>query len=116
VGLVDPRLPDGDGVALARRLVELAPDAQIIFLTGFATIESAAAAVRAGAWAYLVKPCSTPDLLLAVEQAVRQVEHIEEKRELMGRASLAEKLAAVGTLAGRPAAGGQEPRDRRGPP
>jgi len=98
VGLVDLRLPDGDGVALTRRLRELAPDAQMILLTGFATIESAAAAVRAGAWAYLVKPCSTPRLLLSVEQAVRQIEHLEERRELVRRARLAAKLAAIGTL------------------
>jgi two-component system, NtrC family, sensor histidine kinase HydH len=56
------------------------------------------AAVRAGAWAYLMKTCSTPDLLVAVEQAIRQIEHLEEKRELMSRARVAEKLAAIGTL------------------
>ena len=98
VALVDVRLPDGDGVSLAKRLRELAPDAQVIMLTGFATMESAVAAVRAGAWAYLMKPCSTPDLLVAVEQAVRQIEHVEERRELMSRARIAEKLAAIGRL------------------
>jgi signal transduction histidine kinase len=98
VGLVDVRLPDGDGVALAAELRELQPDAQIIMLTGFATTESAVAAVRAGAWAYLVKPCSPPDLLVAVEQALRQVVHLEERRHLARRARVAEKLAAIGTL------------------
>ncbi len=98
VALVDVRLPDGDGVAFAGRLREVAPDAQVIMLTGHATIESAVAAVRAGAWAYLMKPCSTPNLLVAVEQAVRQVEHLEERNELMRRTRVAEKLAAIGTL------------------
>jgi signal transduction histidine kinase len=98
VALVDVRLPDGEGTALAPRLRELAPDAQVILLTGFATLESAVAAVRAGAWAYLLKPCATPDLLLAVEQAIRQVRVLEERRELQRRAQVAEKLAAVGTL------------------
>ena len=98
VALVDLRLPDGDGTTLATRLRELAPDGQVIFLTGFATVESAIAAVRAGAWAYLVKPCAPRDLLLAVEQAVRLVVSIEEKRELQRRAQIAEKLATIGTL------------------
>jgi signal transduction histidine kinase len=98
VGLVDVRLPDGDGVALAAELRQLVPDAQIIMLTGFATTESAVAAVRAGAWAYLLKPCSTPDLLVAVEQATRQLAHVEERRQLARRARVAEKLAAIGTL------------------
>jgi signal transduction histidine kinase len=99
VALVDVRLPDGDGATLARQLKERMPDSEVILLTGFATLESAVAAVRAGAWAYLIKPCSTDDLLLAVRQAVRQVVHHEEKRRLARRAQVAEKLAAVGTLA-----------------
>src|SRR5262249_36833579 len=73
VALVDVKLPDGDGTELTARLHEVAPDAQVILLTGFATLESAMAAVRAGAWAYLLKPCAPPDLLLTVEQAARQV-------------------------------------------
>jgi signal transduction histidine kinase len=54
--------------------------------------------VRSGAFAYLVKPCSTPDLLLTIEQAMRQVRLHGEKRELSRRAQVAEKLAAVGTM------------------
>ncbi|MGC3998728.1 MAG: ATP-binding protein [Anaeromyxobacter sp.] len=98
VALVDLKLPDGDGTALAPRLKELSPDGQVVLLTGFATLESAMAAVRAGACAYLVKPCATHELLLTVEQALRQVRLHEEKRELARRAQTAEKLAAVGTM------------------
>jgi len=56
------------------------------------------AAVRAGACAYLVKPCDTEELLVTVEQAMRQVRLHAEKRELARRAQVAEKLAAVGTM------------------
>jgi two-component system sensor histidine kinase HydH len=98
VALVDLRLPDGDGNDLAPRLKDHAPDGQVVLLTGYATLESAVAAVRAGACAYLVKPCATHDLLLAVEQAMRQVRLHVEKRELSRRAQTAEKLAAVGTM------------------
>lgn len=98
VALVDLKLPDGDGTALTERLRVEHPDAAIVMLTGNATVETAVAAVRAGAFAYLVKPCSTPDLLLTLEQALRQVRLQSEKRELSRRASVAEKLAAVGTM------------------
>jgi signal transduction histidine kinase len=98
VALVDLRLPDGDGNSLAPQLKELAPEGEVVLLTGFATLESAVAAVRAGACAYLVKPCATQDLLVAVEQAMRQVRLHHEKRELSRRAQMAEKLAAVGTM------------------
>ncbi len=98
LALVDLRLPDGDGIDLASRLKVRYPESEVILLTGFATVESAAAAVRSGAWAYLLKPCATPELLLAVEQALRQVRLHAEKRELSRRAQVAEKLAAVGTM------------------
>lgn len=98
VALVDVRLPDGEGTALVKRLKEASPDVETILLTGYGTVESAADAVRAGACAYLLKPCATPELLLTLKQAMRQVRLQRDKRELARRAQVAEKLAAVGTL------------------
>jgi signal transduction histidine kinase len=98
VALVDVQLPDRDGTTLAAQLKDTHPDSEVILLTGFASVESAAAAVRVGACAYLVKPCATPELLLTVGQALRQVRLHSEKMELARRAQVAEKLAAVGTL------------------
>ena len=66
VALVDVRLPDGDGTEVASLLRQELPDAQLVMLTGFAAIDSAVAAARAGAWAYLVKPCAPSTLLLTV--------------------------------------------------
>lgn len=98
VALVDLRLPDGDGTALAAELKAAAPDSEVVLLTGFATLETAVAAVRAGACAYLMKPCAPQELLLTLEQAMRQVRLHAEKRELARRAQVTEKLAAVGTM------------------
>ncbi|MCE9670455.1 ATP-binding protein [Myxococcus stipitatus] len=98
VALVDLRLPDGDGTALAAELKAGAPDSEVVLLTGFATLETAMAAVRAGACAYLMKPCAPRELLLTLEQAMRQVRLHAEKRELARRAQVTEKLAAVGTM------------------
>ncbi len=98
VALVDLRLPDGEGTELARELKERVPESEVVMLTGFATLETAADAVRAGACAYLRKPCAPNALLLTLEQAMRQVRLHEEKRELSRRAQITEKLAAVGTM------------------
>ena len=98
VALVDLKLPDGDGTALAQRLKDLSPTGEVVLLTGFATLESAMAAVRAGACAYLVKPCATQELLVTVEQAMRQVRLHGDKQALAHKAQMAEKLAAVGTM------------------
>lgn len=96
--LSDLRLPDGDGTSLAHQLKQMNSAAEVILLTGYGTIESAAAAVRAGAWAYLLKPCDTQQLLITLDQAMRQVRLQHEKAEFARRAQVAEKLAAVGTL------------------
>src|SRR5882762_1988497 len=53
--LTDLRLPDGEGIELARELEK--PEAtEVIIVTGHATVDSAVAALRAGASDYLVKP------------------------------------------------------------
>lgn len=98
VALVDLHLPDGNGTDLVPELKAIKPGLEVVLLTGFASVESAAAAVRSGACAYLVKPCATPELLLTVGQATRQAHMHIEKRALARRAQVAEKLAAVGTL------------------
>lgn len=98
VALVDLQLPDGNGGALATQLKEKFPESEVVLLTGFANFESAQAAIKTGACAYLVKPCAVPELLLTVGQAMRQVQLRGEKHVLARRAQVAEKLAAVGTL------------------
>jgi signal transduction histidine kinase len=98
VALVDVVLPDGDGTELAALLKDEHPESEIVMLTGHAAIETASSAVRAGAFAYLLKPCSPDQLLLTLKQALRQVHLHAEKRELARRAQVNEKLAAVGTL------------------
>jgi two-component system, NtrC family, response regulator AtoC len=55
VVLTDLRLPDGEGIELAREL-PLADAPELIVVTGHASVDSAIAALRAGATDYLVKP------------------------------------------------------------
>jgi len=53
--LTDLRLPDGQGIELVNELEK--PEAtEVIIVTGHATVDSAVAALRAGASDYLVKP------------------------------------------------------------
>jgi two-component system response regulator AtoC len=53
--LTDLRLPDGEGIELAREMPPSDPP-ELIVVTGHATVDSAIAALRAGATDYLVKP------------------------------------------------------------
>ncbi|HWP34033.1 MAG TPA: sigma-54 dependent transcriptional regulator [Thermodesulfobacteriota bacterium] len=82
VVLTDLRMPGSDGLAVLARARELDPDAVVIVVTAYATIESAVEAVKAGAWDYLAKPFGADQLRLVVERAMRQRRLAEENRRL----------------------------------
>jgi DNA-binding NtrC family response regulator len=63
VAVCDVQLPDGDGVALLRRLQQLNPQLFVLIITAYATVENAVEAFKAGAYDYLVKPVLFEDLL-----------------------------------------------------
>jgi signal transduction histidine kinase len=98
VALIDVKLPDGSGHDVTRALKAARPLCEVILLTGYASAESASDAVQAGAWAWVSKPFSTPDLLQRIEQAMRHVTTKRDKDEALQRARVAERLAAAGTV------------------
>lgn len=65
--LLDIRMPDGDGLAVARALAEMEPPPAVIFVTALA--DRALAALEAGAAAYLVKPVERERLAIALRRA-----------------------------------------------
>jgi len=80
--LTDLKMPDVDGMALLRRARELDATLPVIMITAFATIESAVAAVREGAFDYLPKTFSVDQLRVAVERALRHRGLAVENRNL----------------------------------
>lgn len=92
LAVVDVGLPDASGLELLRGLREANPNGEVILMTGHGTLESAIAAVRHGAYAYLLKPIDTDELLTLVERALAQVQLRAE------RTALARALAASEAL------------------
>jgi two-component system KDP operon response regulator KdpE len=69
--LVDLKLPGSlDGLALLDRIVAHWQDTIVIVLTGYASLDSAIAALRRGAYDYLTKPASIPQILESVERGL----------------------------------------------
>jgi DNA-binding NtrC family response regulator len=69
VVLCDIRLGDSDGMDLLARIRETFPDIAVIMMTGYASIESAVAAIKAGAVDYIAKPFNPGQLRHAVGKA-----------------------------------------------
>jgi DNA-binding NtrC family response regulator len=80
--LTDLKMPEIDGMALLRRALELDSALPVIMITAFATIESAVAAVREGAFDYLPKTFSVDQLHVAVDRALRHRGLQRENRNL----------------------------------
>jgi len=80
--LTDLRMPGMDGMELLRQAKEIDPALPVIVVTAFATIESAVAAVKLGAFDYLPKTFSVDQLTVAVERALRQRHLQVENRNL----------------------------------
>jgi two-component system, NtrC family, response regulator GlrR len=70
LAIVDLQLDGTDGITLMQKLHLILPDMPVIILTAHGTIESAVEAMRQGAYSYVTKPFSAPDLLLQIEKAL----------------------------------------------
>jgi len=73
--MLDIRLPDGDGQQFLERLATLPERPLVVMVTGYGSIESAVACMRAGAFDYVLKPFtpSQIDIILKKAQAFRQL-------------------------------------------
>ncbi|HTY78998.1 MAG TPA: sigma-54 dependent transcriptional regulator [Candidatus Bathyarchaeia archaeon] len=67
---VDVRMPGMGGVALVRSLKSLAPETAVVLITGFATEELAAEAVRAGASRVLSKPVTFDEIQRVLSESL----------------------------------------------
>ena len=76
--ICDLRLGEADGMELLARIHESYPAIAVIIMTGYASIESAVGAIRAGAVDYLAKPFNPGQLRHVVAKAVEQKRLREE--------------------------------------
>ncbi len=83
--LTDVRMPGMSGLDLVAEARRLNPELQVVVMTAYGSIESAVAAMKAGAYEYLTKPIHLEALLHLVRKAQERERLIAENRELKER-------------------------------
>lgn len=80
--LTDLMLPDMDGMALLKEAKSIVPNALIIMITGFATVDSSVEAIQAGAYDYIPKPFTATQLRILIGRAAQQVRLARDNAQL----------------------------------
>ena len=78
LALVDIRLPDMDGTDLLAKLKKQLQHTVKIMITGFPSLETGVKALDEGADAYLVKPVKPQELLVLLEEKLKNREESTE--------------------------------------
>ena len=78
--LLDVRIPGLSGPELQARLSELGSALPIVFLTGYAEVQTTVRAIKAGAEDVLTKPVSSEELLGAIERALARHQATRSQR------------------------------------
>jgi len=80
--LLDLMLPDRSGLEVLREIRRRDPDAVVVIVTAYSSIEGAIEAMREGAFHYIPKPFQNQEVLLTVEKGAERRKLTEENRRL----------------------------------
>ena len=80
--VTDQKMPDMSGLDLVKAVRAIDPEASIIVITAYGTVDTAVAAIKSGAADYLSKPVNLDELLYRIEQVRERRRLLSENREL----------------------------------
>ena len=83
--IVDLNMPHMSGDELLEQIHRIDPDMPVIILTGYATMNKAIEALRAGAYDFLTKPIENPLLIQAAERALKNRRLVVENKHYLER-------------------------------
>jgi DNA-binding NtrC family response regulator len=93
--LLDIKMPDLDGIEFLRRARALSPETEVVIVTGYATIDTAVEAIKLGAFDYLEKPVSPPQLIVAAARALERKHLIDLTRQLRSEIETRHRIGNV---------------------
>jgi len=80
--ITDIKMPRMDGTGLLKKVMEMDIPCPVVFITAFATVESAVEAMRQGAADYITKPFEEDRILLTVERTLNVSRIMAENKDL----------------------------------
>ena len=80
--LADIKMPGMDGLEMLRRIKSIKPEAIVIMMTAFATVDTAVKALKDGAYDYITKPFDPDDLTHLIRNATKQISLADENENL----------------------------------
>lgn len=106
--LTDLKMEKVDGMQILTRSQELHPETEVIMITGYATLDSAISAMKAGAYHYIAKPFKLDEVRKVVKEALEkkklkrenlklreQLEQFEEKPLIITTNPLMKKILSM---------------------
>ncbi len=78
----DLRLPGLGGLEVLTQVRERYPSTEVIIITAHSTVDTAIAAIQAGAFHYILKPIKMAELRMLVRRALDKVQLVREKNAL----------------------------------
>src|SRR6187431_2002688 len=97
--IVDIMMPGLDGIATLDELKRIDEDLAVLIITAYASVESAIAAMKNGAFDYITKPFKNDQVMVVVRNALERRRLVNENRSL--RQNIQERYHKFGNIIGR---------------
>lgn len=82
IAIVDLVMPGMDGIELLKKAKDVSPNIEVIVITAYASIPTAIAAMKEGAYDYVEKPFSPERVELLIEKLIEHMNLVEENISL----------------------------------
>ena len=105
VALLDIKMHGTDGIELQRKMHEVIPGLLVIMMTGYASVETAVAALKNGAYDYVTKPLDPDEIAHLVKKAMAHkqteqenvrlratVEEVARPEDIVGQSTVMNRL------------------------
>jgi two-component system response regulator HydG len=95
----DLMMPGMNGIELVKALKTIVPDAEVVLMTAFGTVEKAVEAMRAGAYDFVEKPLKRIQIVKTVRKAAERHRLVVENKDLRQQLSQLSDRSIVGSAA-----------------